>query len=283
MAGVTQYGIFQRQGTSQNQLGVVAAPPYTGPLPARGVTYEYMVLSIAGTRRAASAWIPYTVPADPLPTGRGTIVTDPTRPPPSPTIISAGPATLTATSVMPSQIMLNWSPVQSATAYRIRRVSNAPFDPGEVTVVEIPATPGSPVFVNGRWEWGDAVDERLSYTYRVIALFSNVPGIGPESHPSPSASAQSLPHTAPKNLKFTVRPAIQPGTMTVTVTWDPVVYSSSWILSGFIPGMPSSTGAPTFTVTNVPFRLQPYEVCVTERYGPMPSNLKSCVSVPASR
>lgn len=186
---------------------------------------------------------------------------------------------------MPAQIDLRWPPVTNAATYRVRRERPAqggtPAEP-ERTLVEIPAN--SPALSQGVYYWRDApVDERFSFTYRVIALFPNSPGTATESSPSPSASVQSQPFGKPANVKYRTLPAVKPGTFNVALTWDPVPGAARYYVTGtgMIGLSQMETLYPSLTIPNVPpTRGTGYEVCVSVFYlSGVGSNISSCIKL----
>ncbi len=207
----------------------VPGTPYSGPLPMQGTAYEYQVVAFGGKNKAASQWVAYTVPLSTPSTTSGVPVTEPRpgRPGarPTPTIIPAGPTSLTAASSIPGEIVLVWKAVTNATAYRITRTSNAP------EVEQTLAEKGVAQF----WSEGGLVnfthapaDERWVHTYKVFALFG-----GTLSTPSPAATASSAPFVQPTGLKYSAVPSVaRPGTLNVTVSWNAVPNAARYTITG---------------------------------------------------
>ncbi len=231
VANASGYQVNRREGGSLLVTLASGLPsaPYAGALPPPGAVYEYQVVAFSGKNKAASPWVAYTVPASvPTPGTPGVIVVEP-RPGTggtiTPIVVPAGPAYLNVGSAIPGQIWLNWKVVPNATAYRIMRSSNAPE--AERAIKEISAASQLPEA--GYYAGGDApVDNRFTFTYKVIALFGTT-----ASTPSPSASASSAPFVQPTGLTYSAVPSVTKlGTLNVTVSWNAVANAEKYTVSG---------------------------------------------------
>ena len=268
MANVGQYQVNQREGTTVKTLGSVPASPFTmSPCPTGGTAYDYQVVSIGkGPKNmAASPWVPYTVPAEvPVASGAprtGGIPLDPTVPRTPPTVIPAGPTSLTAGSTIPGQINLGWREVANATAYRVTRSSDAPQP--EQQIAQYAST--DQLAEGGQWYHKDApVDDRWTFTYKVYALFGTT-----VSTPSPQASAKSIAVIQPTGLKYgvTIAPGAAPGLVTVTLSWTGVPNVDRYIITGigFTGGAFAYTKSTSYVLNNVPAS-HTYPVCVGAIY-----------------
>ncbi len=259
-SGAARYGVLRRQGTVQEQLGQVSTPSFTGPLPTRGVAYEYQIVSIGRIAQAASDWIAYTVPGIavvlmPPPAGTGTIITEP-RPRGTPTIVLAGPASLSAVSTIPGQIKLSWPSVPNASGYRVTRSSDQPS--AEADLIHLAPTTS---YTNAPVEFG------RTFTYKVYALF----GTGTStvvSTPSPAASTASIAIGQPVELRlYRVDPAPTAGFVNATYTWNAGALAGVekfivWLGTGQVLGYPTTI---TFLHANVAAG-QAYTVCVAAIY-----------------
>ncbi len=279
MANVNQYTVNQREGTTVKTLGSVPASPFTmTPCPIAGTAYEYQVVSIGkGSRNtAASPWVAYTVPV-PVPTASGGIIPlDPTAPRTRPTVIPAGPTSLTAGSGIPGQIQLTWKEVANASGYRVTRSSTAPQP--EANLIDYTST--SQLAEGGLWHHTDApVDDRWTFTYKVYALFGST-----VSTPSPQASAKSIAVIQPTGLtyKVTILPGAAPGLVTVTLSWNAMPNAERYDLTGLgFSGAPgASTNSTSYTVNNVPAG-HTYRVCVgaVYPYSVQDPSTASCIDV----
>lgn len=178
----------------------------------------------------------------------------------------APPASLTASSVVPTQIVLSWPAVEGAEGYRVTRASNA-GEP-EVTIYEGKAS----AFARERGMcrgaercWYPNRQVRLTplYSYRVHSVFR-----GPVySAPSPVASTTSAPYLAPMNLTHAVVPsALKPGQLQLTVSWLPVTGAEGYFL------VPTTPGLTAMTVQTTSARFDPllpgtkYGLCVSTIY-----------------
>jgi hypothetical protein len=264
MANVGQYTVNQKEGTTVKTLGTVSASPFTmTPCPTAGTAYEYQVVSIGkGSRNtAASQWFAYTVPLA-APTTTGTVVPlDPTAPRPRPTVVPAGPVSLTAASGIPGQIQLTWKEVANASGYRVTRSSDAPQP--EANLIDY--TSSSQLAEGGLWSHTDApVDERWTFTYKVYALFGTT-----VSTPSPQASAKSIAVIQPTGLKYSVAilPGAAPGMVSVTLSWNAVPNADHYDLTGlgFTGGSGATTKGTSYTVNNAPAG-HTYKICVGAVY-----------------
>jgi len=264
MANVNQYQVNQREGTTVKTLGSVPASPFTmTPCPTAGTAYEYQVVSIGkgAKNTAASTWVAYTVPV-PVPTATGGVIPlDPTAPRTRPTVIPAGPTSLTAGSTIPGQINLGWREVANATAYRVTRSSDAPQP--EQQIAQYAST--DQLAEGGQWYHKDApVDERWTFTYKVYALFGTT-----VSTPSPQASAKSIAVIQPTGLKYgvTILPGAAPGMVTVTLSWTGVPNVDRYIITGlgFTGGTYAYTKSTSYAVNNVPAS-HTYPICVGAIY-----------------
>lgn len=259
-SGAAKYAVLRRQGTVQEQLGQVSTTSFTGPLPPRGIAYEYQVVSIGKIAQAASAWIAYTVPGIavvlmPPPPGTGTIITEP-RPGGTPTIVPAGPTSLTTTSTIPGQIHLTWPSVANATGYRISRWSSST---AEVALGET----GAGLY----WYNNAPVDFGVTYSYRVNALFAGATGVT-VSTSSPVASLETMPFVQASGLKYGTTFSPTPGRANVSLTWtgapgiEKVEKFIVWDGTGRVLGYPTSR---TFAQSGMPAG-PPYTVCVAAIY-----------------
>jgi hypothetical protein len=264
MANVGQYTVNQREGTTVRTLGTVPASPFTmSPCPTAGTAYEYQVVSIGkgAKNTAGSPWVAYTVPIPP-PTTTGTVIPlDPTAPRPRPTVVPAGPTSLTAGSTIPGQINLGWREVANATGYRVTRSSDAPQP--EAQIAQYAST--DQLAEGGFWYHKDApVDDRWTFTYKVYALFGTT-----VSTPSPPASAKSIAVIQPTGLKYgvTILPGAAPGMVTVTLSWTGVPNVDRYIITGiaFTGGAFAYTKSTSYTLNNVPAS-HTYPVCVGAIY-----------------
>ena len=211
VTGATQYTVNRQEGGSIVALASgLAGSPYTGPLPNAGVAYQYQVVAMQITNgkvnTAPSEWVTYTVPYVVPPSGTGTIITEP-RPVGTPTIVPAGPASLTTGSTIPGQIHLTWSAVTNATGYRVTRSTATA---AEAVIGETPV---------GQYYYNNApVAFDVVYSYRVYALFASSTGVT-VSTPSPVASLTSTPFVQAEGLKVRPNASTTPGHADVTFSW----------------------------------------------------------------
>lgn len=285
-AGAAKYAVLRRQGTAQEQLGQVSTTAFTGPLPTRGVAYEYQVISIGRIAEAPSAWVPYTVPEimvllmPPPPPVTGTI---------TPMVVRAGPASLTGTSTIPGQIHLTWQSVANATGYRLTRSSSVPA--AEANLAE------TGVLV---YYYNNApVDFDVTYSYKVYALFASATGVT-VSTPSPVASLQTMPFVQASGLKYGTTFSPTPGRANVSLTWtgapgiEKVEKFIVWDGTGRVLGYPTSrtfaqpdmAAGPSYTVCVA--AIYPYGVdlrhkdapCIPVTVAAGPTQLTATSSVP---
>jgi hypothetical protein len=264
MANVGSYQVNQREGTTVKTLGTVPASPFSmTPCPTAGTAYDYQVVSIGNgaKNRSASPWVAYTVPV-PVPTASGGVIPlDPTAPRPRPTVMPAGPTSLTAGSGIPGQIQLTWKEVANASGYRVTRSSTAPQP--EANLIDY--TSGSQLAEGGLWHHTDApVDERWTFTYAVYALFGTT-----VSTPSPQASAKSIAVIQPTGLtyKVAILPGAAPGMVSVTLSWNAMPNAVRYDLTGlgFTGAAGASTNSTSYTVNNAPAG-HTFPVCVGAVY-----------------
>lgn len=176
------------------------------------------------------------------------------------------PATLVASSTVPTLIVLSWPPVDGAEGYRVTRSSNV--GEAEVTISEGAASAfarerGMCRGVQRCWYPNQHVALTPLYAYRVYSVF---PG-QVYSAPSPVATAMSAPYLAPANLTHAVAPsALRPGHLQVTVSWLPVDGADGYAV------MPTTAGLTATTVRTASVRLDPlppkasYGLCVSTIY-----------------
>ena len=193
----------------------------------------------------------------------------------------APPASLTASSAVPTQIVLSWPPVEGAEGYRVTRASNA-GEP-EVTIYEGKAAafarePGMCRGTERCWYPNHNVRLKYLYSYRVHSIFP-----GPVySAPSPVASTTSAPHLAPTNLTHAVVPsALKPGQLQVTVSWLPVTGAEGYYV------VPTTRGSAATTVRTASVRFDPllpkatYGLCVSTIYplNVRDASVRSCITL----
>jgi hypothetical protein len=201
------------------------------------------------------------------PTTTGVILTEPkpTTGTITPTIVPAGPTSLTAGSNIPGQIYLQWKEVANATGYRVTRSSNVPE--AERTLTNLAAT--SQLAEGGLWYYTDApVDITPTYSYKVYALFASSTGTTVSS-PSPVALAASAPFWQPTGLKYTAVPSTTKlGTLNVTISWNAVQNAEKYSLTGMAAAGqdPVITPATSYLFRDLPTKTTYAGVCVSTIY-----------------
>jgi hypothetical protein len=200
------------------------------------------------------AWV-YTAPptAVLMPAPAGTI-----------TPMPAGPAQVTATSPIPGQIRLSWSPVANAVGFRVFR-SNS----GGENNREINGT-GKDAYGNVLTAMTDGpLDFRWTYSYTVYA---RIPSGSTEilSAPGPVASAKSLPFVQVSGLTYTIVPSVRvPGNLDLTLRWNAVPGAWKYIVTdkdyNYVQAELDGTAPPVFTWVGVGTRMS-YTVCVGVQY-----------------
>ena len=265
MANVVSYTVNRRSPEGPLMAGV-ASSPYSGALPAAGVSYEYQVVSIGKGRNntAASGWVGYTVPSAATSTAitPGVIVMEPRPVTGTVTVIPAGPTSLTAGSAIPGQIGLTWKEVANASGYRVTRSSTAPE--AEAKIAEYAST--SQLAEGGMWYHTDApVDLRWTYSYKVYALFGTT-----VSTPSPVATAKSIAVIQPTGLRYSVALIPNaPGRVNVTLSWSNtgIPTGATYVITGAdIAGMPTITTSNTSYTLNNLLAGVTFRVCVGAVY-----------------
>lgn len=183
--------------------------------------------------------------------------------PPAPVV---PPASLAASSTVPTQIVLSWPAVDGAGGYRVTRSSSD--GEAEVTIAEGAAA----AFARERgmcrgsqrcWYPNRPVALTPRYAYRVYSIFP-----GPVySAASPVATAMSAPYVAPANLTHAVAPStLKPGYLQVTVSWLPVSGADGYAV------VPTTGGVSATTVRTASVRFDPlspkttYGLCVSTIY-----------------
>lgn len=286
VANAVSYQVNRREGTVVTTLASAAGSPWSGPLPTAGKQYEYQVVSIGngGNNTAASLWIAHTVPV-PVTTSTGVIVTEP-RPGMggaiTPTVIPAGPTWATAGSTKPGQIVVYWREVAGAARYRIVRSSDAPAPEAMVTEQGLG---GLSEFLRAGdlIQWVNApVDLKLSFTYKVLALFPTATGGYTVSTPSPAAIARSVPVVQPTGLKYVVTLVNRPGRVNVTLSWNAVPDAVGYaVTGGELLGVPEFAVTETSTILkNVPAG-RTARMCVGSQFTPdvQDPSTASCIDV----
>jgi hypothetical protein len=286
VANAVSYQVNRREGTVETTLGSAPGSPWSGPLPAAGKQYEYQVVAIGsgGNNTAGSNWIAYTVPV-PLTTSTGVIVTEP-RPGMggaiTPTVIPAGPTYAAAGSTKPGQIVVYWKEVPGATRYRIVRSSDAPAPEAMVTEQGLGGLSGF-IRAGDLIQWVDApVDLKLTFTYKVLALFPTATGGYTVSTPSPAATARSVPVVQPTGLRYAVALANKPGVVKLTLSWNAVPDAVGYAVTGG-----EKFGEPEFATTETShlFKSVPagytYRLCVGSQFTPdvQDRSTASCIDV----
>lgn len=244
-SGAARYAVVRRQGTAQQELGQITTTSFSGPLPTRGVGYEYQVVSIGKLAQAPSAWIPYTVPEIQVlgviaPTIVGTI---------TPYVLPAGPARLSANSTVTGQCSLNWSQVADAARYEVTRstATSAESLTGGIGA-------GSQLPESGYF-YTNYVGLTATYQYKVYAVLTN----GVRTAQSPSAFCTSIPVVHVTGLR-----ADKKGAGRVQVSWSAVpgvIYYwidgavDSYVQSGLYPeSRQSGTSFQTIALPNGSYR-----------------------------
>lgn len=195
----------------------------------------------------------------------------PRTPKPKPTVVPAGPASLTAASKIPGQILLTFPYVQNAERYRVTRSSNAPEPEQSIAEGDISLFG----FEGPNGGYRDApVGLTYTYSYKVYAIFVSATGSTTVSTPSPTASAASVPFLQPLNLRFSVALSPAMRMVNVTLSWGSVANAEKYRITVEGRAQPYETSATSLLVSSVPAGRQ-YKVCVGTVY---PYNLTNDAS-----
>lgn len=266
VTGALRYDALRRNGTAQEQLGSSPTNAFVLPVPAKGVTYEYQITAVGRTASAASAWVPYTVPAE------TTVTALLVQPVTSATgmVTYAGPARTTATSPVPGQIYLYWNPVTNATRYKVLRSNSGGEVDRELPCGGAPDSPDWIRYIDG------PVDFRWTFSYKVYAY---VMSSGNEvlTAPSPTASAKSIPFVQVSGLTYTSVPSVKsPGRMDVTIKWNAVNGAEKYIVFDETWAAPKEMSVTSYVQPSMPLGYT-LRVCVGAIY---PYNVRQDNTVP---
>ena len=176
------------------------------------------------------------------------------------TPIYAGPAQLTAVSPVPGQIHLSWTPVPSATRYRVFRTIVGVGREREL------APPGTDPSGNTPARYVDApVDFQPIYSYKVQA-YVKPDAIEIPTTFSPLATRKSLPFVQVSGLTYTVVPStLSPGRLNVTVSWPAVNGVEKYVIWDETQRILTSGPATSYTERSIPVG-RSLTICVSAHY-----------------
>jgi len=154
----------------------------------------------------------------------------------TPTVVATrppGPSWITVGSDYPTNFVIKWTVVPSASSYRILRWPN-----GDTRYLQlrkdVPATTANSTTEPGYATYSDNIGILLNttYSYQIEAVFLDITGTKTYSAKSPVASAMSVPYLAPANLYYTATNSVEPGLVRVNLTWDAVPAAASYHFTG---------------------------------------------------